>query len=39
MRVNTKDCDLEANVDDLRSYRSFPRCNFCPKKSEMIESV
>lgn len=33
MRVNTKDCDLEASVDDpLRSYRSFPRCNFCPKK-------
>ena len=39
MRVNPNDCDLEASVDDRRSYRSFARCNFRPRKLEMTESV
>ena len=38
MRVNTNDCDLEASVNDRRDYRCFPRCNFRPKKLDMIES-
>ena len=35
MRVNTKDCALEASVDDLRIHAVI----FVQKKLEMIEHV